>query len=146
MRWRGSGLSMVCPSLPAEIPDPWGKSQPCPRSLNFLKVQTSCQQSEQKYSNVQIVIHTLIFFVYFCWRFLEVLSAVIRLLSYSVWCVDSRLERVEERSLVRASCFIYFLALDSGLAYVLIRTFFCCFSIQWLIMNQWTKLLLIFLL
>ena len=59
MRWRGSGLSMVCPSLPAEIPHPWGKSQPCPRSLNFLKVQTSCQQSEQKYSNVQIVIHSL---------------------------------------------------------------------------------------
>ena len=55
MRWRGSGFS-----LPAESPSRWGKSQPRPRSLNFPQVQTSCRQSEQKYSNIQTVIHSML--------------------------------------------------------------------------------------
>ena len=38
----------------------FAKSQSCLRSLIFPKVQTSYYQSEQKYSNVQIVIHSML--------------------------------------------------------------------------------------
>ena len=68
-----------------------------------------------------------------CWIFLKVISVMFRLLTYSVSCVDPRLERVEERSLLRASWFIY----SFVWTVVLIRKFFSCLSVQWLIIPRW---------
>ena len=51
---------MACLSLPAESSQSWGKSTPWPRSRYFLEVETSSQQSEQKCSCVQIIIHSLL--------------------------------------------------------------------------------------
>ena len=92
--------------------------------------------------------------VCFCWRFLEVLSVILRLLTLSVSDVSSRLERVEEWTLLRAPQIIYkhfsaslhslvdnplikiswhfSLALDGGTV-----LFSHYLSVQWLIVPWW---------
>ena len=52
---------MACRSLPAESPRSLGKSQPHPGSRKFLQSRNFLTtKSRQKYSIVQIVIHSLL--------------------------------------------------------------------------------------